>query len=97
MKKFLRTNAFYYAESKQLPDDIDITDWVGSSEMFSEKNILHTLPVETTFEKSISDLNKRIDDLTKLVNEPKKEIVKDDKPASVTSKIVSKKDTEKKK
>lgn len=59
MKIFLRTGAFYQAETKSLTDDLDIT------ELFSEKNIVTHLKEETAFEKTISELNKRVDDLTK--------------------------------
>lgn len=100
MKTYLRTGAFYKAETPSLSHDLDIT------ELFLEKSITNTLKEETSVEKSlesfcnckneIEGLNKRIDDLVKLVNEkPKEEKAKS--LIVVDKKVAPKKSSAKKK
>lgn len=100
MKTFIRVGAWYKSEVPHLHDDLDITSLMEDPEkVFVKENIIHKVKEETAPEKNIAiafdykheiaALNRRIDELTKLIQdkpipvtdivEPKKEEAKSEK------------------
>lgn len=80
MKTFIRVGAWYKAEVQHLQDDLDITSLMEDSEkLFVKENIIHKVKEETAPEKNIpiafdykheiAALNRRIDELTKLIQD----------------------------
>lgn len=92
MKTFIRVGAWYKSEVPHLQDDLDITSLMEGSEKFLVKeNIIHkgkeetapekNIPITFDYKHEIAALNRRIDELTKLVQ---------DKAAAVTDIVESK-------
>ncbi len=66
MKTFIRSNAIYQAENKQLQDDIELPDSIISP---SEEPAKETVECECKAE--IRTLNKRVEELRKMIEKPK--------------------------